>query len=84
MHKYCSLLNNEAVCTLFESLRHNSTRAARLIPGIHVTTLYKGIAIDPALAGLIRHMHDVEEYREVLANLQSGWDTLALLGELST
>ncbi len=48
-----------------------------------MTALYKGIAIDPALAGLIRHMHDVEEYREVLANLQSGWDTLALLGELS-
>lgn len=48
-----------------------------------MTTLYKGIAIDPALAGLIRHMHDVEEYREVLSNLQSGWDALALLGELS-
>lgn len=48
-----------------------------------MTALYKGIAIDPALAGLIRHMHDVEEYREVLSNLQSGWDALALLGELS-
>lgn len=45
--------------------------------------LYKGIAIDPALNGLIRHMHGIDEYREVLGRLQSGWDTLALLGELS-
>ncbi len=44
---------------------------------------YKGVEIDDALHGLIRHMSGVEEYRETLQNLQSVWDNLSLLGQLS-
>lgn len=46
-------------------------------------TLYKGIEIDARLTGVVRHMQGVEEYREVLGNLQAAWDTLTLLGQLS-
>lgn len=45
--------------------------------------IYKGIEIDPELAGIMRHMQGVEEYREVLGGLQGAWDTLTLLGQLS-
>lgn len=45
--------------------------------------IYKGIEIDAELAGVVRHMQGVEEYREVLGNLQGAWDTLTLLGQLS-
>lgn len=44
---------------------------------------YKGIDLDDRLIGLIRHMHAADEYREILNNLQSVWDNLALLGQLS-
>lgn len=44
---------------------------------------YKGIEIDAALAGIIRHMHGVEDYREGLGNLQGAWDILTLLGQLT-
>ncbi|WP_342363278.1 chemotaxis protein CheW [Terrarubrum flagellatum] len=47
-------------------------------------TSHKGIEIDAALAGLVRHMHSIEGYREVLAGLRIGWDTLTLLGQLSS
>ncbi len=46
-------------------------------------TLHKGIAIDPALAGLIRHMRAIDDYRQVFDRLQASWDTLTLLGQLS-
>ena len=45
--------------------------------------LYKGVELDDALPGLIRHMDSVEEYRETLQNLQGVWDNLTLLGQLS-
>lgn len=44
---------------------------------------YKNIELDPGLAAVIRHMNAVEEYREVLQNLQTVWDNLTLLGQLS-
>jgi chemotaxis signal transduction protein len=46
-------------------------------------TLHKGIAIDPSLAGIIRHMHAIDDYRGAFDRLQASWDTLALLGQLS-
>jgi chemotaxis signal transduction protein len=46
-------------------------------------TRYKNIELDPRLAPVIRHMNAVEEYREVLQNLQTVWDNLTLLGQLS-
>ncbi|MEW6163822.1 MAG: chemotaxis protein CheW [Pseudomonadota bacterium] len=46
-------------------------------------TRYKNIELDPKLAAVIRHMNAVEEYREVLQNLQTVWDNLTLLGQLS-
>ena len=44
---------------------------------------YKNIELDAKLAAVIRHMNAVEEYREVLQNLQTVWDNLTLLGQLS-
>lgn len=44
---------------------------------------YKNIELDNHLVGVIRHMNAVEEYREVLQNLQTVWDNLTLLGQLS-
>ena len=44
---------------------------------------YKNIDLDERLAAVIRHMNSVEEYREILQNLQSTWDNLTLLGQLS-
>jgi len=44
---------------------------------------YKGIEVDASLAPLIGRMESVEEYREMLQNLQSVWDNLTLLGQLS-
>ncbi|AMJ59025.1 chemotaxis protein CheW [Bosea sp. PAMC 26642] len=48
-----------------------------------MATLHKGIEIDPSLAGLIRHMHAIDDYRQVFDRLQGSWDTLTLLGQLS-
>lgn len=48
-----------------------------------MATLHKGIEIDPSLAGLIRHMHAIDDYRQVFDRLQASWDTLTLLGQLS-
>lgn len=45
--------------------------------------IYKGIEIDAALAGIVRHMQGVEDYREVLGKLQGAWDNLTLLGQLT-
>jgi hypothetical protein len=44
---------------------------------------YKNIELDERLAAVIRDMNSVEEYREILQNLQSTWDNLTLLGQLS-
>lgn len=46
-------------------------------------TLREGFEIDPALAGLIRHMRAIDDYRQVFDRLQASWDTLTLLGQLS-
>jgi chemotaxis signal transduction protein len=46
-------------------------------------TLREGPEIDPALAGLIRHMRAIDDYRQVFDRLQASWDTLTLLGQLS-
>lgn len=46
-------------------------------------TLQTGPEIDPALAGLIRHMRAIDDYRQVFDRLQASWDTLTLLGQLS-
>ena len=45
--------------------------------------IYKGIEIDDSLAGIIRYMQGVEDYREVLGKLQGAWDILTLLGQLT-
>ena len=45
--------------------------------------IYKGIKIDSKLGRLIRHMDSVEQYRDELQRLQSVWDNLTLLGQLS-
>ncbi|MEY4592133.1 MAG: hypothetical protein RIR18_1028 [Pseudomonadota bacterium] len=45
--------------------------------------IYKGINIQESLAGIIRFMHGVEDYREGLGKLQSSWDVLVLLGQLT-
>ena len=45
--------------------------------------IYKSIELDDRLSGVVRHMGQVEEYREALQNLQGIWDTLTLLGQLS-
>ena len=45
--------------------------------------IYKGIEIDNGLAGVIRYMAGVEDYREGLGKLQSSWDILTLLGQLT-
>lgn len=45
--------------------------------------IYKGIEIEESLAGIIRFMQGVEDYREVLGKLQSSWDILVLLGQLT-
>lgn len=44
---------------------------------------YKNIEILDSLTGAIRHMDVVEEYREVLQGLQTVWDNLTLLGQMS-
>lgn len=44
---------------------------------------YKNIEIHDSLIGAIRHMDAVEEYREVLQGLQTVWDNLTLLGQMS-
>lgn len=45
--------------------------------------VYKGIEIDESLAGIIRFMQGVEDYREELGKLQGAWDILTLLGQLT-
>ena len=44
---------------------------------------YKGIVFPDHVAPLARHMHSVNDHREVLAALSGTWDTLALLAHLS-
>jgi chemotaxis signal transduction protein len=44
---------------------------------------YKNIDLEEELIGMIRHMQAVDECREELNNLQSVWDNLTLLGQLS-
>ncbi|WP_051228896.1 chemotaxis protein CheW [Paludibacterium yongneupense] len=44
---------------------------------------YKNIELDDSLVGMIRNMDTVEEYREVLQSLQTVWDNLTLLGQMS-
>ena len=44
---------------------------------------YKNIDLEEGLIGMVRHMQAVDECREELNNLQSVWDYLTLLGQLS-
>jgi chemotaxis signal transduction protein len=46
-------------------------------------TRYKNIELEGRLGAVIRDMNSVEEYREVLQNLQGVWDNLTLLGQMS-
>lgn len=46
-------------------------------------TVYKGIAVPRKVAAGMKHMGQVEEYREALQKLQAVWNNLALLGQLS-
>lgn len=43
---------------------------------------YKGINVNKNLYPIIKHIEDVEKYREELGSLNSSWDMLALLGQL--
>ncbi|MGM0518428.1 MAG: chemotaxis protein CheW [Campylobacterota bacterium] len=43
---------------------------------------YKGISIKRELYPIIKHIEDVEKYREELGRLSSSWDIFALLGQL--
>lgn len=43
---------------------------------------YKGINVNKSLYPIIKHVEDVEKYREELGSLSSSWDMLALLGQL--
>jgi chemotaxis signal transduction protein len=43
---------------------------------------YKGINVKKEIYPIIKHIEDVEKYREELGRLSSSWDILALLGQL--
>lgn len=43
---------------------------------------YKGINVKKELYPIIKHIEDVDKYREELGRLSSSWDILALLGQL--
>jgi chemotaxis signal transduction protein len=45
--------------------------------------VYKGIEVPQELVAFIKHMEQVDGYRESLQKLQAVWDNLALLGQLS-
>ncbi|NML26183.1 chemotaxis protein CheW [Zoogloea dura] len=44
---------------------------------------WKGVDFDGDLARIVRHMVEVETYRESLQSLQAVWDNLTVLGQLS-
>src|SRR5262245_2076841 len=48
-----------------------------------MTIKFKGIDLEPDLERIIPHMAIAEEYGGVLQHLQSVWDNLSLLGQLS-
>jgi len=43
---------------------------------------YKGINVKKEIYPIIKHIEDVEKYREELGRLSSSWDMFALLGQL--
>lgn len=43
---------------------------------------YKGINVNKELYPIIKHIEDVDKYREELGRLSSSWDIFALLGQL--
>jgi len=43
---------------------------------------YKGIKVKKELYPIIKHIEDVDKYREELGRLSSSWDIFALLGQL--
>lgn len=45
--------------------------------------LVNGMDLDAQVGKVIRCMPQVDGYRETLSHLQSTWDNLSLLGELS-
>jgi chemotaxis signal transduction protein len=46
-------------------------------------TNWKGVDFEGDLARIVRHMPEVETYRESLQTLQAVWDNLTVLGQLS-
>ncbi len=44
---------------------------------------HKGLPFSPEVAPYLRHMAAVDEHREALLRLQTAWDSLALLGQMS-
>jgi len=46
--------------------------------------VYKGIEFTDQVAPFVRHMHSLNDHRETLAVLGGTWDTLSLLGHLSS
>ena len=45
---------------------------------------YKGISVKKELYPIIKHIEDVDKYREELGRLSSSWDIFALLGQLGS
>ena len=43
---------------------------------------YKGINVKKDLYPIIKHIEDVDKYKDELETLSSSWDMLALLGQL--
>ena len=43
---------------------------------------YKGINVKKDLYSIIKHIEDVDKYKDELETLSSSWDMLALLGQL--
>ena len=43
---------------------------------------YKGINVKKELYPIIKHIEDVDKYKDELGRLSSSWDMLALLGQL--
>ena len=43
---------------------------------------YKGISVKKELYPIIKHIEDVDKYRDELGRLSTSWDMFALLGQL--
>ena len=67
-----------------QAMRDTNDNTAQLqADGVISMAVYKGVELAHELVAFIRHMDQVDEYREALVNLQAVWDNLALLSEMS-